>query len=196
MSRWTPEEDALLRQHFMQHTRKECAALIGRSESSVHNRCMILRLKKGFNTGQFKAGAAPRNKGKKQVEYMTPEAIALTAKTRFMPGHNPHNHKPVGSTRIDSKDGYLLIKVAEPKDWQHYHRVVWQEANGPIPKGCNVQFKDGNKMNFALENLYMIDKKGNMLQNSIVNLPPQLKEIVILKKRINLKLKKYGTEQD
>lgn len=31
----------------------------------------------------------------------------------------PSNHKPVGSERIDSKDGYVLIKVAEPRTWKH-----------------------------------------------------------------------------
>ncbi len=33
------------------------------------------------------------------------------------------------------------------------HRVIWEEAHGPIPAGHQVMFKDGNKRNFDLSNL-------------------------------------------
>jgi hypothetical protein len=32
-------------------------------------------------------------------------------------------------------------------------RVIWEEANGPVPPGCLIIFADGDKRNCALENL-------------------------------------------
>lgn len=39
------------------------------------------------------------------------------------------------------------------------HVVVWEEANGPVPKGMIVVFKDGDTMNVTLENLEIITRQ-------------------------------------
>ncbi|WP_415907042.1 sigma-70 family RNA polymerase sigma factor [Oleiharenicola sp. Vm1] len=33
------------------------------------------------------------------------------------------------------------------------HHVIWTEANGPIPDGCNLYFKDGDNQNCRLSNI-------------------------------------------
>ncbi|HUV64222.1 MAG TPA: HNH endonuclease [Sedimentisphaerales bacterium] len=38
------------------------------------------------------------------------------------------------------------------------HRVIWQQANGPIPEGCDVHHIDEDKTNNALENLGVLPK--------------------------------------
>lgn len=78
-------------------------------------------------TGHFVKGQPSHNKGKKGIHYLGSE------KGWFSRGHMPHNHKPVGSERI-SKDGYVEVKVAEPKKWRLKHNVIWENANGKIPK--------------------------------------------------------------
>lgn len=100
--------------------------------------------------GYFEKGHTPANKGQKG--YCAPGC----EKSWFQKGHNPVNHKPVGSERVDNKDGYTLVKIAEPNVWKLKQHVVWEDANGPIPKGHIVTFLDGNKGNFTLDNLSLI----------------------------------------
>lgn len=122
----------------------------------------------------FKKGHTPGNKGKKQIEYLSPETIAKCRATCFQKGHRPKNHKPVGYERI-SVDGYIEVKVREPNVFKLKHRIVWEAHNGPIKRGENIQFRDGNSLNYNIENLYMITRNEQMKQNSgAVNLPDSM----------------------
>jgi len=94
-------------------------------------------------TGHFEKGHIPQNKGKK----MKPEQYKKCAGTMFKKGHIPHNHRPVGSERI-GKDGYIEIKVAEPKKWKGKHVKIYEDYHGPVSKGCKVIFLDKNNRNF------------------------------------------------
>lgn len=113
---------------------------------------------------RFKKGCVPYNKGKKQEEYMSPEAIERTRPTRFQPGHPAHNRVPVG-TISKNKYGYLLIKTkAEGSQWERWeflHQKVWETHNGPIPSGMIVSFKNGDKENVGIDNLMLITMQEN-----------------------------------
>lgn len=111
-------------------------------------------------TGQFSKGHIPQNKGKK----MAPEVYEKCKGTMFKKGNVPKNHRPVGSERIN-KDGYVEIKIEEPNKWMLKHRLMWQQANGKIPKGHIVIFRDNNKTNVVLENLMLISRKDNAIIN-------------------------------
>ena len=138
----------------------------------------------------IKKGDAPPNKGKKQTEYMTPEAIAKTAKTRFKKGNTPHNHKPVGYQRI-TQDGYIEVKTEEPNIFKLKHRLVWEKEFGEIPAGNNIQFKDGNRLNCELENLYIITRAEQLgVNNSIHRYPEELKKAMRMLGKLNKQLKK------
>lgn len=100
-------------------------------------------------TGNFPKGNIPWNKGIKW------DSGGRSHETRFKPGQMPHNHKPVGSERI-SKDGYVEIKVAEPKTWRGKHVIEWEKLHGPRPKGHKVIFADGNRRNFSPDNLILV----------------------------------------
>ena len=110
-------------------------------------------------------GIAPPNKGKEMSEYMTPEAIERTRATRFEKGHRPATWLPVGSERVDAKDGYVLIKTAEPDVYKLKHRVIRESANGEIPEGHNVIFLNGDRTDLRLENLALISKATHALIN-------------------------------
>ena len=58
------------------------------SESAIANRKNKLGLSSGITGGQFKKGNIPFNKGKKQIEYMSKEAIEKSKLTRFKFCHN------------------------------------------------------------------------------------------------------------
>lgn len=73
--------------------------------------------------------------------------------------------KPVGSEYV-GKDGYVMYKFAEKttvpgaKDnWKLKHVWVWEQANGPVPEGCNIYFADGNRRNFDPGNLVAVPKR-------------------------------------
>lgn len=111
-------------------------------------------------TGWFRKGRDPGNKGKKQSEFMSPEAIERTKATRFQKGTIPPNTKPVGTISI--VDGYKLIKLTDKgphwKMWKPLHRYVWEQHNGPIPKGMLVVFKDQDPMNCDIDNLMLVTR--------------------------------------
>lgn len=100
---------------------------------------------------RFSKGHVPANKGKK----MSAEVYARASATMFKKGHVPVNHRPVGSERIDSKDGYHLIKVAEPNKWRLKHVILWEQHNGPVPKGHKIVFANQNKDDIRIDNLIL-----------------------------------------
>ncbi|ATW28357.1 hypothetical protein DCMF_04495 [Candidatus Formimonas warabiya] len=113
--------------------------------------------------GYFQKGRNPWNKGKKGTGGWEP--------TQFKKGHTPTNYRPVGSERINV-DGYIEIKIADPNKWRPKHQVVWEQTNGPIPKGHTIIFGDGNKQNLEPNNLILVSRKQlvrlnkhNLIQN-------------------------------
>jgi hypothetical protein len=111
-------------------------------------------------TGRFKKGNIPFNKGKKGCYGKGCE------KSWFKKGHTPINHKPVGSERIESKDGYTLVKVKEPNKWEPKQRVVYRKHHGEIQKGNKIVFLDGDRTNFNIDNLIAISGEELLIINS------------------------------
>lgn len=115
---------------------------------------------------------------KKYLGIMSGQAQRPSEKSRatqFKPGSLPHNTKLIGYERL-SKSGYIEVKVkmrptALPDgkrcndNFVPKHKLVWEAANGPVPDGCVIAFKDGNKQNIALENLACITRGQNAVMN-------------------------------
>lgn len=120
-----------------------------RSERAISS----IRGKYGITTNARKVwgkGTIPWNKGKKG--YMGAN------KTSFKKGDIPATHRPVGSERICSKDGYTYIKIAEPSQWELKHRVIWEKHNGPLPDSHTIMFGDRDKRNFDINNLICVSR--------------------------------------
>ena len=105
-------------------------------------------------TGQFRRGQPTWNKGKHFC------AGGRSIETQFKKGHIPKQWRPVGSERVN-KDGYIEIKVKEPRTWMLKHRYIWQQHHGEVPKGSMVVFKDGNRKNTDISNLLLITRGLN-----------------------------------
>ena len=112
-------------------------------------------LKTGFN-GHFKKNSMPWNKGLRG--YIGPN------RTSFKKGQVPINYRQVGSERINV-DGYIEIKVEDPRTWKLKHRVVYEQHFGKIPDGHTVIFADGNKMNVDIDNLLLVSRKQLLMLN-------------------------------
>jgi len=113
---------------------------------------------------RFKKGQVPYTKGRRITEWMTPDGIKNYIQYQFKPGHIPHNTKHDGIIVMRSKystgEKYLYIRLAIAK-WMPLHRHIWTTANGPIPKGYILQFRDHNPLNCDLDNLYMISRSDH-----------------------------------
>lgn len=132
VSQWDRRE-AL--QAFLQKFRRDDVTL-----SQLNGLCK----RKGWltgRTGRFELGAVSHNKGKK----CAPGTGGLhpnSRRTQFKCGQKPHNTKHVGHERVDRKDGYTYISVAEQNPHTGYerryvlkHKWLWEQANGPLPEG-------------------------------------------------------------
>lgn len=104
----------------------------------------------------FEGGKPPWNKGKKGLHFEGSE------KGWFTKGQKPKNYRPVGSERICSKDGYILVKVKDDGKyqdrWRLKHLVVWEKAYGKVPENHAIIFLDSDRGNVTLENLKMITR--------------------------------------
>lgn len=131
------------------------------------SQCKAYKANHGIASGldcRFKKGNEPANKGKK----MSPECYRKCQATMFHKGHVPVNHIQVGEY-THTTDGYLICKVKEDgtqrERFKLVHRQVWEEHNGPVPKGKMVSFLDGNKDNCDIGNLVLIDSRENLELN-------------------------------
>jgi len=194
----TPEEDQFIKANYLTLNFGQIGRVLNRSSTFITSRLKHFKLvrpdaliEKIKEESRLKPGNIPPNRGRKQSEYMTAEAIARTAVTRFKKGSIPPNYKPVGTHRIDSKDGCVLVKLKEGMfQWKLKHRVIYEQHFGPIPKGCNVEFKDRNKRNFDPENLILRTRKENMLLNTIHNYPKEIATLVQLRGALNRQINK------
>lgn len=108
--------------------------------------------------GQFVKGMTPWNKGKHF------KAGGRSAETQFKKGLIPPNYQPVGTVVVHS-DGYRFVKLAERK-WQLYQRYIWEKANHKqLKKNQVVLFLDGNRDNYAPDNLMAISRKELLIIN-------------------------------
>lgn len=130
--------------------------------------------------GRLNTGRAPWNKGKRGVRSGS-----------FTRGHK-RGCKPIGTERLDPRSGYLLRKVSDTgdqyRDWIGVHVITWTSANGPVPAGHIVTFRDGDRSNTAVENLECITRGERIRRNSWQNLPADLQEVVQLKAALTRKI--------
>lgn len=182
----TSNEKQLIRKHYLTHTYRQVAKMIGRGESTVRTWMTKLGLKGKANGGRFQKGSVPWTKGKE----MPP---GWGGSTRFRKGQLPKNTKTDGYISVrhnKNRRPYLYIRIKQ-RHWRELHRVLWEKTMGPIPKGYNVQFKDGNQMNCVPSNLYLINRHNQIKQNTIHRYPPEVKELIRLSAKLKRKIKSY-----
>lgn len=87
----------------------------------------------------------------------------------FQKGHIPVTKKPIGYERI-TPEGYTWVKVAEPDIFRAKHRVIYEQHHGPIPKGYKVIFADGDRSNFEIDNLVLVNNAelGTLNKNKLI----------------------------
>lgn len=165
--------------------------LLGKTRSAIYARAKLLGLAKSKEyiselgrkacqhpksiAARIKKGHTPFNKGKKEHEFRSMEAIEKCRATQFKAGNRPHNTRPIGYECV-RKDGYVFIKVSDEMPMQPKHRVVWEQHHGAVPAGMCIAFRDGNRQNCAIENLMLIREAEKATRVTSRMTPAQIKE--------------------
>ena len=206
---WTQPEEQLLTQLYPDTPMPALIQQLGFTASAIYQKARSLglhrspeylasehacRLRKGDNVGaatRFKPGNQSWNKGKQGWK-----AGGRSAETRFKPGNRPHTWVPIGTEQI--RDGYLWRKVTDGHgrhDWRQVHVMLWEQHNGPVPKGLILVFRDRNKQNIQLDNLELITRAENCRRNSIHRYPPELQEVMRLQKKLERAIREHADEK-
>lgn len=162
--------------------RRELAELINQNfgtdytADQIQSKCTHMGLKTG-RTGMLVKGGAPWNKGIKNSTGFS--------KTRWGKGNIPHTARPVGYERIN-RDGHIEIKVEGHRQMVYKHRWVWEQKNGPIPKGHVVSFKNGIRTDCSIDNLILLTRAelARLNQSYIKYSTPETHETCVLMAKV------------
>ena len=209
-----------MRAEYADGITSEIAAKLERTSRSVYQQARLIGLNKSaefFKTvasgrlqtdtargksQRFTPGMKPWNTGKKGWK-----AGGRSAETRFKAGERHgaanSNYKPIGTLRINA-NGHLERKVNDTdpvpvRRWKPIYQLVWIAANGPIPKGHIVRFKDGQKTavleQITVDRLECITKRENMNRNtSWSKYPHEIAQLIQLKGAITRQVNRINKE--
>lgn len=110
--------------------------------------------------------------------------------TSFKPGDVPRSHQPVGK-EVTRSDGYIYVKVGEPRSWKMKHRLVWEQHHGQIRRGVNIQFYDSNRSNCDISNLYAVTREQSAWLNrrtGFAALPTETRPSVVMVAKVECAL--------
>lgn len=112
------------------------------------------KIKRKLITTRFKKNRIPWNKGKKTGRAPT---------NGFKKNHLPPSYKPLGSEKIN-RDGFLMVKVADPNCWRLKHHIIYEKHHGTkIKRGDKIIFLDGDKNNFNVDNLFLLSNSEQIV---------------------------------
>jgi hypothetical protein len=200
--RWSAEDEFIVRRLYASTSNAQLAEIVGRSPRNVGQYARKLGLKKSAKyiararPGQFNKGQEPPNKGLRRPGW----APGRMANTQFKCGERrgaaARLYQPIGTTRI-TKDGYLQRKVNDgmplQQRWKAVHALMWEAANGPVPPGHVVVFREGRKTivesEITLDRLELVSRAELMRRNTVHRLPPELREVIQLTGALKRKIK-------
>lgn len=204
---WTDAEREEVRRRYPDEVTADIGRDINRSVGGIYDQANKMGLKKSLafmrrvhghvltkagESSRFSKGLEPWNKGIPGSTGNHPN----TKRTQFKPGRRPEearNYQPIGTLRI-CKDGCLERKITDDpalypsRRWVAVHRLVWEEVNGPMPKGYVVVFKPGmastDPDEITIDRVELITRAELMRRNTRHNLPPELNALIATKARL------------
>jgi len=114
------------------------------------------------NSGSFKPGQTPWNKGVKGLHH--------SPATEWKKGQPSNRKMPVGSVTIRhrKRDSHprAFIKIAEPSLWVPRANYVWEQAFGEIPRGMVIHHRDRDPLNDDLGNLRLLTRAEHAAEHN------------------------------
>ncbi len=210
---WTTAEVEVLMRLYPDTPTADLARTLGRPLWAVYQKARLrglaksaayqasphaCRLRRGDEVGKasrFSKGHVPANKGLRRPGY----GPGRMRETQFKAGQRGNKYAPIGSERV--ADGYRQRKVNDtgypPRDWQPVHRLLWEAAYGPIPKGYVVTFIDDDKTHVVLENLCLMSRADLGRRNTMWNrYPRELAETIQLAGALKRKINRRNTREE
>jgi hypothetical protein len=209
---WSADEDAELRRLYPHEPTAVVARQLRRTLSATYGRARLLglaksaaylasphayRFRRGYHAGweqRFQKGHMPANKGLRRPGWHRGRMRETQFKPGMRSGKAAQHYMPVGSTRLI--DGYVYRKVSDVPNvpyavnWKPAHHLLWTQANGPVPPGHALIFRNGDKFDIRLDNLQLITRRELMARNSVHTLPPALARTVQLLGALNRKIRR------
>lgn len=225
--RWTRKMIAIVRRRYPDTPTRDLALELGVSHLALYQRAEKLGVKKtpehiartleecgrqaveAGRAHRFQKGIVPANKGLRRPGWYR----GRMRETQFKKGQPPTNTMPLWSfrwIRCGSGKGrgkgtaYMALKTGKPapppmNGWEWVHKMVWEQAHGPIPAGHRIWWKDGDHANNALSNLELLSDRDHMLRTTVHNLPKPLVEVIqlagALKRKIRAKERKLNGQE-
>jgi hypothetical protein len=221
--KWSLQEDAVIQTEYPYVQTRKIAERLMVDEALVYRRAHALGLRKSTeflktdSAGRFnklsQAGKPYRftkgqkvwNEGTKGLCGTHPNSRRTQFKKGAMSGAAQHNYVSIGSLRI-TRDGILEKKVTDDpsvypaKRWRPVTRLVWEKANGPIPKGHVVRFKKGlhttEESEVTIGKLECVSLAENMRRNSYHNYPQPIPRLIQLKGAIQRQINKRSQNEE
>lgn len=196
------DEDVLRQLHANGWGMCEIAVFMACGKKTIRERGAALGLT--WTDGRFQPGQPPANKGLRRPGWAPGRMASTQFKKGQMAGAAQRNYQPIGTERI-SKDGYLERKVTDDhpvpaRRWVGVHRLVWEAANGPIPPGHAVAFREGKRTAVAeeitVDRLELVSRVELMRRNSYHNnYPKEVAQLIQLKGALNRKINRLAGEK-
>ena len=186
---------------YVKHSAREIAEVLGRSFYSTESKARHMGLSKPslcwsphedqVARSKYAEGWSTRRIGKLLLR----PARGVTKRLMRLGVIRPKTVHPIGQERID-KDGIVWRKVsdtigADLANWCRVDQIEWEQVNGPVPDGFTLMI--ANKyLPRTPTNLRLIRKDelwGTITGNL---LPPEARELVVLKRQIEREAKKQS----
>lgn len=208
---WTDAEKELVRQLYPNTKNIDIIKLLGRhTEKSVWGIAKKLGVKKSPEYLKLMGGYldGKRDNGKRfkagEKSWITGKKLpGRTSSTSFVKGQRPPNWMPLGAHKVNT-DGYLVRKIKEGNNgglnWEGVHRLVWKEANRPIPQRHMIVFKDGMRTTvleeITIDRLECIDREENARRNNQWAKDPEMMRLYVLKGHIKRQVNRIAKEAE
>lgn len=187
----TEEQEQFVRENVDHRGNQELADLVNDKFGTNFTRLQIKSWKRNHHlssglTGRFEKNHIPANKG------THPPTVGRMAETQFKKGIRSHNYVPIG-TVVKKGDRYLWKKIRDDLPsrycWKQVHRIIWEQANGPIPENMRLVFLDGNRENVVLDNLALVTPAEALVLNRkhLIKKNSQLSRIGISVAKLHVK---------
>lgn len=143
INRYSKQDLQFLKDNYKTKGNKEIGLVLNRSADAIKNKM--------------------RSLGLKRTEDEVKQLLKQPNAGNFKKGHTPHNTNYNGHERI-TKDGFIMIRLSKGT-YVLKSRFIWEQHNGPLQENEIIRFKDGNKLNCNIENLYKANRTDLVLQN-------------------------------